>query len=991
MDADRLPRWRPLLLVGLLLASLMVTLPTASAASGDLAMTNSLSPTEGQYINAYTPVTLQVQVTNEDIGGSSDPRDVEWEACPEGAPTGSTHCRDGAGTIPSVATLQSLTYTFPTQWSPPTSHWPAGTVQGNYTVTFTFTEGDFDTSDDTLVISVIVTEEFKDIIVPADQDPRDGLLDVASDGDGAVLNTNVTYPRAGETWRIDYDVYLCGGCDLNMSWGWRLMHDFGGAPVAESITDVDLTGYNWGGLSQLSRNLPAFSYDEPGRYLLEFGVFNSSGDLVTANNVGSVYLRLDDTSDLVVMGFMPTHNTQDPNAPYYYGNDAIVAMVENHGNTTISGLSMTMTITDLLGNLDTQQSCELPSLVPGADHSCLFDLDFTGLDRRISVTIPVDLGLWNDVNPEDNEVTQNGVDIEVGPIGASISQSNSNGIYTTDETMTLVARTSDTAAGPLNYTWKIDGPFDLVPGASHGQVVEVPVDSLDLGDHRIKLIVRDVLGFTQSRFLDITVLHHTAIDGGLAYTGQGVSLDEAVLAHEVSLPQLGLNYGVGNGKAPLMLHSFGLESPDGTVQDVGLLEMSIQFNLSELLPDNIDPETVELRMLPAMNSTAWDFVSPPNEATVHDDGTIDVILRENAVLMFIGVLPAPQIVVENVTIERRPNGHLELHWDAGGDLENPYLSGWNIYRLAMPTGSSTFFPSPEASSSTSFWEDFTATTLVASTSIANDRWYDDQALATGTCASYLIAPADRAGVPDLTQLNVSSAESGLPGLFCADAIPPELTVTNMRATSTFSNDTACHARTGNWDRCYDVAVTWTWPDHEPEGNVSWDLYRVEINPTGLDLGALTPVVENMQAVPGEQGRYEVNGTLDESIRPYRLFYYVLTPTDAVGNDNPVAISGNSVGLLIEDQWWEYNQHLIPEPEPEPEPPLGSPWVGKLLDGMASDSLFQSALGVLLLAFVTVAIGLPVLRGRHRRLKRIVAARIRQQQANTVAEEFDDFF
>ena len=28
-------------------------------------------------------------------------------------------------------------------------HWPAGTVQGNYTVTFTFTEGDFDTSDDT--------------------------------------------------------------------------------------------------------------------------------------------------------------------------------------------------------------------------------------------------------------------------------------------------------------------------------------------------------------------------------------------------------------------------------------------------------------------------------------------------------------------------------------------------------------------------------------------------------------------------------------------------------------------------------------------------------------------------------------------------------------------------------------------------------------------------------------------------------------------------
>ena len=105
---------------------------------------------------------------------------------------------------------------------------------------------------------------------------------------------------------------------------------------------------------------------------------------MTANNVGSVYLRLDDTSDLVVMGFMPTHNTQDPNAPYYYGNDAIVAMVENHGNTTISGLSMTMTITDLLGNLDTQQSCELPSLVPGPTiraSSTLISLGLTAVFR----------------------------------------------------------------------------------------------------------------------------------------------------------------------------------------------------------------------------------------------------------------------------------------------------------------------------------------------------------------------------------------------------------------------------------------------------------------------------------------------------------------------------------------------------------------------------------------------------------------------------------
>lgn len=990
MDADRLPRRRPLLLVGLLLASLMATLPTAVAASGDLAITNGESPFQNEYIDAFNQVSLEVQVTNE-YPGTSDPRDIEWEACPEGAPSGHTHCAGGSGTIPSLPTLQSMVYTFPAKWTPSTSHWAGGVVEANYTVTFSFTEGDVDSSDDILVVNVVLTEVFKDIIVPESQDPRNGLIDVATDNDGAVLNTNVTYPRQGDTWQIDYDVYLCGGCSLNMSWGWRLTHDFGGAPVAEAMTDVDLTGYNWGGLTELTRALPDFSYDQPGRYLLEFGVFNSSGDLVPTNNVGSVHLRLDDTSDLVVMGFMPTHNTQDPNAPYYYGTDAVMATVENHGNTTIVGSSMTMTISDVLGNVDTQQTCALPDMAPGDSHECLFDLDFTGLNRRISVTIPVDLGLWNDVSPEDNEVTESGVDIEVGPIGASISQSNSNGVYTTADLMTLVARTSDTAAGPLNYTWRINGIFDLVPGASHGQIIDVPVSSLDLGEHTISLIVRDVLGYTQSEFLYINVLHHTAIEGGTAYTGEGVSLDEAVLVHEERLPLLGLNYGIGNGKAPLMVHTFGLESPSGNSEDVGLLEMNIQFNLSELLPDNIDPETVELRMLPAMNSTTWGFVTPPNEATINDDGTIDVVLRENAVLLFIGVLPAPEVQLEDVRLERRPNGHLEVLWNASGDLENPYLSGWNIYRLAMPTGSSTYFPSPEASSNPSFWEDFTESTFVATTDIANDRWYDDQPLATGTCASYLVAPADRAGDPDLFRLNVTDGENGVPGLFCGDAIPPELTVTNLRAVSTFSNDTACHERTGNWDRCYDVSVTWTWPDHEPEGEGTWNLYRVETDPEGLDLSALTPLVENMASVPGEEGRFDTNGSQDESIRPYRVFYYVLTPTDAVGNDNPVVISENSARLFIQDQWWVYNQHLIPEPEPEPEPPLGSPWVGKLVDGMASDPLFQSALGVLLLAFVVVAIGLPVLNGRHRRLKRIVAARIRQQQANSVADEFDDFF
>ena len=97
-----------------------------------------------------------------------------------------------------------------------------------------------------------------------------------------------------------------------------------------------------------------------------------------------------------------------------------------------------------------------------------------------------------------------------------------------------------------------------------------------------------------------------------------------------------------------------------------------------------------------------------------------------------------------------------------------------------------------------------------------------------------------------------------------------------------------------------------------------------------------------------------------------------------------------MGLLIEDQWWEYNQHLIPEPEPEPEPPLGSP--GGQTPRRNGQRQPLSKRPRRASSRLRHRRHWPACaQGRHRRLKRIVAARIRQQQANTVAEEFDDFF
>ena len=92
---------------------------------------------------------------------------------------------------------------------------------------------------------------------------------------------------------------------------------------------------------------------------------------------------------------------------------------------------------------------------------------------------------------------------------------------------------------------------------------------------------------------------------------------------------------------------------------------------------------------------------------------------------------------------------------------------------------------------------------------------------------------------------------------------------------------------------------------------------------------------------------------------------------------------------ITDQWWSYNQHLIP-PEPEPpEPPLGIPWLQQLNDDMQSEE-FQLSGGVLLATIVLNFILLPLLLRRRKRLKRVMEAR-KRNAAMASMNEFDDFF
>ena len=157
----------------------------------------------------------------------------------------------------------------------------------------------------------------------------------------------------------------------------------------------------------------------------------------------------------------------------------------------------------------------------------------------------------------------------------------------------------------------------------------------------------------------------------------------------------------------------------------------------------------------------------------------------------------------------------------------------------------------------------------------------------------------------------------------------------------------------------------------------------------IDLRFIEPLFSGLTGTPGEEGSLVQSGLDRDGIQPMRTYYYIFAPIDSVGNEMMLANypSDNIERVHIDDDWWSYNQHLIP-PEPEPpEPPLGIPWLQKLNDAMGVEE-FQLA-GVALLATIVLNfILLPLMLKKRKRLKRVIEARKRNSAA---AMDFDDFF
>jgi len=948
--------------------------PTASAmVSGDYEITSSIIPLEGEYISSWDPIFFELNITNSGFFFNTEARIVEWFICEGELDVNScisTKEDSGSINIEPISIGASVNLQAGNSFSPDGD-------EGVYTLIYRFQEADTVTSNDILITTFHLTQKLVDVVL----DYQDPILQLGGlnlyEGE-VILNTNIDYDMS-----LSGIVTSCGDCNLIANIGWKLLNEAGTEVQNLTIPYSDLP--NWGE-SSFTRSMPALNYSEEGRYTMIFGLLSSSGnpvgDMNSYNDLGSVEILFDDTVDLQVTEMYPRF--APTSSVYFYGNDSVAVVISNLGNKTVYEPLVRFTIMDLVNEIESEEECRPEIIVPSDSETCIFDITEIG-DKNFKVYVNEMLAEGSDAKPSDNLLTET-AEIVASDISPIIDQSNFYGRYNTGDSIEFSARTSLTAAAPLDYTWWIGGIFPL----GSGQTINISAEVIGLGDHLVTTRVTDSLGSMESDTIQISVFNSSDISTGDWLSGYAVTRSHAMGTASYDYPVPGFRYGPGENLDSLLIMSVEVEKTDDS-DSLGMEYMEFDLNLSNLLPTNIPFSSVRVHQLYGIDQIDWDPLVGENYFELINNETIRVHLIENMDLLIVGELPPADITPGQPEIKLRPDGFMRLEWDPIGDLENPYFGGWQIYRLSGVPGASSFFPNPETTTSDFVWSGLMANTLQTYVSTNVSSWDDPTPLEMGECVSYAIMPADRAAEPAPLQGRVTMVDDS-PGLKCGDAINPTSEVSGMSYTIYYNNETSCFDKQLDWFSCYEMKMTWTWPDHEPEGNISWNMYRLDAIPNDMDLRFIEPVATGLINVPGATGEFWDNGTNYDGIRPYRTYYYILTPLDWVGNEETrVDIpSVNIKRVHVDDAHWTFNDWRVPEPPPPEEPPMGVQWLGDLEESMENE-LFQIA-GAIMLAIIMINfIGLPLVLKKRKRLAKVISHRIKNAPKNYDDDEFDEFF
>ena len=965
-----------ILLMTISLFSAVLTVPYAAAVEQvDLAILSENAPLEDRYYPPFDAITFSVQVENQGYKAQDSVRIIDWYICQDIKSASnciSTNLANGEISVSGLSNGDVGNFTSQSQW------FPNGII-GSYTVVYKFRVVDVDSTDDSISYNFNVTDQYSDVSINQNQDPRDTLVNLNSYNGEYVLNTDQDYVMS-----IYGIVNSCSSCGFIGYMGWNLLSLSGDLLATSNVSVSNLPSAGYG--QPFTATLPALNYSDPGRYVFEFGLIDSTstfqGDLIEENNLRQIEIVLDNTLDLRVGSMYPSHNAFAPN--YFYGEDMLSVEIENVGNISAEDITVTFELFDAIGESEYIETCNLTKLNPSESSTCMFDLYHIGDGKVFRVDIPTVFDGRSDTGPSDNTLLET-TSIQAGQILPIITMNSNSAIFTTADTIIFSAFTNDVAPKPLFYQWKLQGVFEI----GDNQSITLDASDYPLGEYEISLKVEDALGNDANTSVMIRIIDEILIQEEPLMTGSAVSFDEASFFYDVQYPKDGVNYNTPGGKEPLMLLEFELLKLDDVQQPAQVQSIDLNINLSELLPDTIPHESVEIKSLPSIDASLWSNLQLPDQFEYLGDGNLSVRIHSNMVLLVVGSLPLPDISLDNLSHNKLAGGTIELVWNAQGETENPYLGGFKIFKLLSVSQNDATFPDPAVETNANVWEELLSVEPSDSISVQSEAWVDPTPLPTGTCASYAIVPSNRAGVLDMSRIHVpiESGESRI----CGDAIAPSTEISSFSHTYRFTNSTDCFNMQRNWNACYELNLTWEWPASGELDGVKWNLYRMEVQPSTVDLKLATPIQTNLEGTPGEQGSFNQSGLEIDGIRPLRTYYYVLAPIDSSGNENTFDLpNGNILRVYMEDQWWNYNQHIIPE-EPEPEePPLGMQWLQDFLD-YTQVSEFQTAGLAVLVLVVLNALFIPITIKRGARLKRVMEARKRNAATRNMADDFEEFF
>ena len=244
---------------------------------------------------------------------------------------------------------------------------------------YTFSQNDQMASDDEFRFNINLTEDFVDVVADIDHNPISHVQNLpCTTGNKYNTGTDYVFKAKGEST-------LCGVCTLGQ-FGWQLWD----AEDTTMLKEAYKTVANLPAWAEptYNINLPAFNFDQEGRFLLKYGLFSSTGnpyaDLNPSNNLASFEIVLNDSIDLKVVDVYPSHSAQS--SLFYYGTDRSSRPTPTLATCRWRHLGLYQVYNSQY-DLEVDGTCLIPVMHPGRRY-CNFNMTTTGNNRLIRVQMP---------------------------------------------------------------------------------------------------------------------------------------------------------------------------------------------------------------------------------------------------------------------------------------------------------------------------------------------------------------------------------------------------------------------------------------------------------------------------------------------------------------------------------------------------------------------------------------------------------------------------